>query len=136
MTEVKCRLAGVESLSFGQNSICQNLNSNGLEFHGRSAGSLARFESTSTAKSPELGHFMSGFVLSLRVTWSNWLIKTDRSVFYFCLFSFFFLSFSASFASAIITTSFTLVGLLVALRTVLSLHPHSRHSYFGGVNPI
>src|SRR4030042_3709961 len=59
----------------------------------------------------------------------------DRGKFY-CFLSFSFLSISASLASAIITTSLTVVGLLVAFRTVFSLHPHSRHSYLGGVNPI
>jgi hypothetical protein len=58
------------------------------------------------------------------VNGSNWLKKTDRRLFYLFLASFLLLSFSASFASAITTTSLMLVGLLVALRTNLSLHPH------------
>ena len=71
-----------------------------------------------------------------KITWRKTLKRTVRSFFYLSLVSFLLLSFSASFASVIITTSFMVVGLLVALRTNLSLHPHSRHSYFGGVHPM
>ena len=69
------------------------------------------------------------------VNGSNLLKNHDGGLFYFLCFLR-SVSFSASFASAIITTSFMLVGRLVALRTNLSLHPHSLHSNFGGVSPM
>jgi hypothetical protein len=36
--------------------------------------------------SPDNGHLMSDFSLSPRIDGSNWLKRTDRSVFYFFLF--------------------------------------------------